>query len=271
MMSDQVKDRGGLISDTLLISAAPALAYGVAYFFEAGYLANYAIPEFFISVSLERFFYALSTIIAIYVVLINLLDPLFVFFPKKFMTINVSHYLFFLLLFLPILSGGIGLFHKGFGWYNLTMLMVGIFGIFFVFILPAVGKKNVREYIEALNHNEEFDNGLRQKSLTSRLVNTKWGGVYIASLIILLIIPISSKLLGSYIAYKERNYLVAKFDGTDYALIRSYGDNNLFVDFHRKWKTLYSSDPVFGSQVVIKKVSEQPLIFAHIKIVADEE
>ncbi len=271
-MSEKIKEGGGLISDALLISIAPAIAYGIAYFFEVGYLGNYAIPEFFISVSFERFLYVLSIMVAGYAVLINFLDLFFISLPIKIKKISIGRYSFLFFLIVLVLFAGILLVIKGFSWYFFTYLLMGLMAIFFIYIAPSFGKKSFNEYKKELDCIDDLDREKRRKSLTYKLVNhERWGGVYLFVTIAFLIMIPSCKILGAYTAFNEKNYLVTKIDGADFALIRSYGDEIIFINFQRKWKTLYSSDPVFGSQVVVKKVSEQPLIFDHIKIVTDEE
>lgn len=271
-MSEQAKDRGRLISDTLLISAAPALAYGVAYFFEAGYLSRYTIPEFFISVSFERFFYALSIMVAGYAVLINFLDLLFVSLPIKIKKISIGRYSFLFILLVLVLIAVVGLVFKGFTWYFFIYLLMGLMAIFFIYIAPSFGKKSFNEYEKELDRIDDLDQERRRKSFTYRMVNhERWGGFYLLVTITCLAIIPSCKLLGAYVAFNEKSYLVTKIDMTDFALIRSYGEEIILINFQRKWKTLYSFDPDFGSQIIIKKISEQPLIFEHIKIITDEK
>lgn len=227
-MSEQAKENGKLMTDALLISVAPAFAYGVAYFFEVGYIGHYGIPEFLISVSLERFLYVLSILIATYVASINILDALFVFFPEKFKKIRFTHYLFFFFLSLPTLYGAYGLTFIGFNWYFSLFFVIGIIGIFCVYILPAFGKSSWNEYVNELDRIDDSDREKRSKSLTSRLVNhQKWGGLYSICLLVIFALYFS-KILGSFIAYKENNFLVAKIDNADFVMIRSYGDNNIW-------------------------------------------
>lgn len=269
-MADTLEVKKWTLSDTIIASILPAIAYGVAYFFEVGYLSHFGVPEFLVSVSFERFFYALSIIVTFYIVLVNFLDPIFEFFPEKLKKINPSHYLFLLLLMIVILSGSFGIIIKEFNWYYLTLLLVGVASFFFIFIFPAIGKSTFSEYIQELDRIDEFDRERRRKSLTSKLANKDWGGVYIAALFILLVCPPSVKLLGSYIAYKENDFLVTKVDNAAFALIRKYGEDNIFVDFQRKWKTLYSCDPIFGKKIMIKKISEQSIIFDQVNLVRQE-
>lgn len=268
-MSEQAQKNGKLITDAFLISVAPAFAYAVAYFFEVGYVGYYGIPEFFISVSLERFLYILSVLITMYVVSVYILDSLFVFFHEKLKSVRPVHYVFFFFLFLSTWYGIHGLVFVGLNLNSSFFLALGVIGFLCVYILPVFGKKSWNEYLNELNRIDDCDAEKRSKSLTSRLANhEKWGELYLIVTLVLVILQFS-KILGGYIAYKEHSFLLAKINGADYVLIRSYGDNNIFVDFQRKWKNLYSSDFVFGSQVVIKKTSEQPLIFDRIKINPD--
>ncbi|MBN8521466.1 MAG: hypothetical protein J0L77_06175 [Alphaproteobacteria bacterium] len=269
-MADAPEVKRWTLSDTIIVSVMPAIAYGVAYFFEAGYLSHFGIPEFLVSVSFERFFYALSVIVTLYIVIINFLDPIFEFFPEKLKKINPSHYLFLLLLLIVILGGSFGIIIKGFNWYYLTLLLVGVVGFFFVFIYPAIGKSTFSEYIQELDRIDEADRERRRKSLTSKLTNKDWGGAYIAALFILLVCPPTFKLLGSYIAHKENSFLVTKVDNVELALIRKYGEDSILVDFQRKWKTLYSCDPVFGKKIIIKKISDQSIIFDQVKLLRQE-
>lgn len=256
IMLEKICENKNFFTETILLSAIPIVAYGFAYFFESGYLSKFGLPDFIITISIERFFYALSVFLFIIPGIFNLIDTLFEVGPAKetwakfpFNGRMIAFFIFFLSL--PVIT--IFLHFSG-GHVHFLSYLLGITGlaaIFFVFVLPYFSSDNFLDYTQKMHKRDEEDRAKARKSLTYKIVSKIGVTNYFIILCILIILPLSAFLAGRLVAESQKNYLTANIELREYALIRMYSDMLVFVEIQKKWVSLYNQKYVFKNSYLL--------------------
>ena len=249
-----------IISDTLIISAIPAIAYGIAFFFERGYLGAFGLPDFIITVSIERFFFALSVLMGVFIILMNILDFFFGFIPED----NNYNWRLILSGVLLIMFPLLAIYQFFFGhltWVIGLAGVTGLLGIFFVYIQPLIEAENLEDYFAKLQESDQRDRDRASRSLTSRIANKIGPGFYITAMSVLLLMPIVAGYMGTLTAQRQTKYLATEIDGKEFALIRTYNDLFIYAEASREWIDLYNYKYRIGNTYQIRELKDLNGVF----------
>ncbi len=248
------------LSEAIIISAIPVVAYAFVYFFEYGYLSKFGLPDFLISVSIERFFFAMSSIIGLVIFWVSTVNYLMIMLSDvsfRYMRLVLSS---FSLLIFPLLA----LYQLTFAQittFTTIMASVSLVGIFFVYVLPWFETRNFKDWLSSVDEADDEEWERSQKGLHVRASKKIGKGNYLTIIVCIFVLPFISIHFGKKSAEKQKNFIATYIKNKEYALIRIYGDKGLFVEAYPKWRSLYKYEYKFKSEYVITNPSQDERVF----------
>lgn len=225
-----------ILTETLIISSLPVIAYAITVAYEAGYIIYFNIPIEIISVSTTNIFISISFVISILFIILYYAQGLFLFFGK---TIPIPESLkkviiyqlgpFYLISIVSLLAFGL----KQWKEYAVFIGMSFIFTL--IYLLPPLFRDNKEiNYIESLNssfeHEEEKFQGspnLMQNILNSHGI--KFQNLSISFFMVFLSIY-SAYGLGKKEAIEQEYFYINK-NNPEIAYLRFYNDKIISVEY----------------------------------------
>lgn len=249
------------ISEVVLASGVPVIAYAFAYFFEYGYLAVFDVPTFLITVSIERFFFAFATVIGFIFVFIGVSDfilSLFSDVPSRYIR------LFWFMALLPLFPCfAVYEFFKGQLSLEIAIVaIISLLALFFVYVVPWLETRNLKDWIAALEKVNDRERERHANGISSRVISKIGYGNYLCLLLCILVLPIFSIYWGARVANRQDVFFSTDVKGEEYALIRVYGDDAVLVGVEKEWRTLYEYDFKFQSHFILVDPSQDRLVFS---------
>jgi hypothetical protein len=143
-----------LVSEAVLIAAASALSYAVAYAYRSGFASHFDLPPLLLTPTLGGILQAAATIGLLLLGFWNILNPLWMFLPGKHLALGriVRRLLLILLIMLLILYGYLT------SWWSWAL--IGTFMSFMAFgflIFPLITQREIRGYENKLLAQEKVE------------------------------------------------------------------------------------------------------------------
>ena len=253
-------DNKNYVSEAILISAIPVVAYAFVYFFEYGYLSRFGLPDFLISVSIERFFFAMSSIIGLVIFFVSTINYLMIMLSDvsfRYTRLVLSS---FSLLAFPLLAVYQFLFSEV---TTLTAIIasVSMVGVFFVYILPWFETRNFNDWLQSIDEADDREWERSQKGLHVKASKKIGKNNYLIIIICIFVLPFISIYFGYRSADRQKDFMATYIQEEEYALVRIYGDKGVFVSAYPVWHDLYQYEYRFNPKYIILNPSKDERVF----------
>ena len=120
------------------------------------------------------------------------------------------------------------------------------------YYLPPLFSKNGKTYNERLKNSFKKELPVIERGVYFKA--EKWIGkeIYLAIIITLIVLPIVSGGIGYMKARKQAVFMVTEIDNKKYALLRSYQDYLILIEYEEKWIDLYYSEKKFMNKYLLR-------------------
>ena len=210
-----------ILSETVLIALAPALAYVVAFAYESGYALHFRIPFSLINIRLETIFVSGGALLLLFVGIFVILNAVFMFVRdlNKDKAKLFQPLLFDIIVLMLILI----LFrHKLLN----ILIWVGVICLVIIiqYVVPIFEHRKAKGYIKKLEMSAKAEAPVALRSLVGRLA-TKYGIENIKLIFYsAFFVPWVAFSLGVSTAQREEYFLVIQ-NIPELVILRIYGDN----------------------------------------------
>jgi len=254
------------LSEGVIVTILPVIAYGAAYYFEKGYLQAFNLPEFLIKVSLERFFYALSMMVSVCIFSIAVIDSVLEAIPRRWIIYwHLSIPAFF--LYLPVIVMGIT-HHKtdriiDIAFSILTIVATVVMVIIYIAPFFIDGKEKHLAFLKYINRHDSLR---RRKTLSFQIARSPLSFIYLLLFFTALIFPFVASGIGRLVANETADMLVTTIDNKNYAILRKYEDLNVYIEVKKAWISLYEQQVVLQRSYLLLDSQPEGLIYQSMKI-----
>ena len=224
------------------------MLYALAYFFEIGYLFSFGLTEDFITVSIERFFVALF-------VTFTFLFPAIVLF-ELFYTQFKHLWVAFLPLIITMMCLSLSYILYDEDPKFSIIASWGSLGFSVFFYLGVWIFKGKMSYSKAIEDYVEFVTVRANSKTFDKLIHSVLFGKVIILFFTGTLIMVSLISVGKLSGKTQEKFLVTLKKNEPYALLRVYGDLNIFVNVNRTWTDLYNSKNTLGKKYLVIKADE---------------
>lgn len=243
MDNNSKKTINNIISETLLISIIPILAYASAITYEVGYNTYFNIPLELITISSNTIYKVLGYITVVIIIIFYVYQLFyfiienFIILPKPIYDIFVKTSIWYALLFLSILTFGFKLWEH----YIYAIIMAASQPLVYLLSPLFLSKRSNNSYTERLQAMIEIEQDVsnRNDSLFEKIL--KSSGVKVANVMFLLlgvfVFIYSAYGYGKRTASEEEYFYVNKANPSNIYL-RFYSDKVIGADYSAKDKTI---------------------------------
>lgn len=238
-----------------LLAALPFISYAVTYHYERGFIGYYGLPEFLISVSIESVIYVAMILIGVLFIILPIIDMIREVMGSYSNETNqklevLGDTIFYFLTFAFFVWICWLFFTTNFGWYFLPYIIIAALLTIVPYLvhIPELFKRGAGGYKETEKFSEESFDQAREKTFYKQIENqfgilgSSYGAIFF--LVVIFFIP----LLGMHNASNRNYYIVGIINGSQYALVKTYGSRSIFVNLEREWQSLYEYNYKFSKQ-----------------------
>lgn len=221
--------RKNWISEGIILSLTPVVAYLLSFTYERGFCDVFGIPFELISINFTTIFLVTSALISVSFLLFVVIDWIYIILPKnRRSNIFPRITLLVIMVFICSLSYGIG-------WLLFFTLSIIIL---FEFILPLIIHRKHKDYQSKLDAQDKLDKEADTLfNIIIQRINPRW----ILLLLAIFIMSVISESLGRYKAVKQEKFFVINTSMGPAVVLRIYNEKFICAPFIKETKELQGS------------------------------